>query len=259
MLVSALLALPIVGLYFATGALVLRRRRDTGVPAFAWFALFWLGVGTYGLAEAAWSLAWLAGAHGLWLGLLVLQVKIFASVSAFLGLVAYVALLVTGRRRLLRPLVAAYALLFLATETFYLWKGPIGQRVGLWGMRLDYVQTSVEPWWTMLLVALFVPPMLAALAYASLARIADDPILRRRIGLMALALLGFFGPLLLGWMSGNIPWWGLAEKGLSLLTALAGLAAMGDAARGTGTLEGKVAAHRIRREAALQARARELL
>jgi hypothetical protein len=258
-LASALLALPIVGLYGATGAMVLRRLRDTGLPAFGWFALFWIGIGTYGLAEAAWSLSWLAGAQDFRIALVVLHVKIVASVVAFLGLVAYVVLLVTGRRALLKPLVGAYVLLLVATEAFYAWKGPVGQRAGVWGMRLEYVQTSVEPWWTMLLVALFVPPMIAALAYASLARIAADPALRRRIALMALALLGFFGPLLLGWMNGNWVWWGLAEKALSLVTALAGLVAMGDAARSTASLQGRVVTHRIQQEAALRARARELL
>lgn len=260
-LASVLLALPIVGLYFAIGARVLQRRAATGSAAFGHFALFWVGIGAYGLVEAAWGALHLAGVRHLGVGLLVLHLKILFSVAAFYGLVSYVALVLTGRRRVLAALGAMYLLLFAAAETFYMWKGPVGQHAGVWGLRLDYVQTSVEPWWTLLLVGLFVPPMLAALAYASLAAVAQDDAQRRRILLTGLTFMGFFAPMLAGWMHGGWYWWGLAEKGIGLLTGLAGLTAamMPTTEEGAGSLAHLRALRRHQRDAALRVRADELV
>lgn len=258
-LASVLLALPIVGLYLAIGARVLRRRSATGSVAFGHFALFWLGIGAYGFVEAAWGALHLAGVRHLAVGLVVLHLKIFFSVAAFYGLVSYVALVLTGRRRVLVALGALYLLLFAAAETFYMWKGPVGQREGVWGIRLEYAQTAVEPWWTLLLVALLVPPMLAAFAYAGLAAVSKDRAQRRRILLTALTFLGFFAPMLAGWMNGGWYWWGLAEKGIGLLTGLAGLTAamMPTTQEDAGSLAHLRDLRRIEREAEMAARTDE--
>ncbi|HEX2021480.1 MAG TPA: hypothetical protein VHH36_02120 [Candidatus Thermoplasmatota archaeon] len=201
------------------GAKFHRRSRLEAQPVLAWFAAFWVGIGAYGLAEAAWALAYGAGATDLAVGLFVLHAKIVASVAGFASLVVYLLLVRGADRRFVGALVGAYGLVLALVETFYAWRDPIAQEPGVWGMRLEYARNSVEPWWTLLLVVLMLPPFLASLSYATLLRHARDPVVRWRIQLVSLSLFAFFLPMFLAWRVGGWPYWGLIEKGLGAVMA----------------------------------------
>lgn len=216
---SALLGLILAVAFLFVGGKIHQRSRTRRQPGLAWFAAFWVGIGTYGLAESAWAIAYLGGHDALAIGLFVLHLKIVGSVGAFAGLVAYLLTIHARDTRLISVLVGAYAIVFALTETFYSWRDPIAQEPGIWGMRLLYSQNATEPWWTMLLILLFLPPFLAALSYANLLRHTRDPALRYRIALTSWSLLLFFVPLFLGWRAGGWAWWGAIEKALSVAMA----------------------------------------
>lgn len=239
--------------YLVAGVLVARRKRALSGA----FAAFWLGIGTYAVAEAFWVLEWAYGGGSLALALLVLQVKIVSIVAAFGGLVTHLVGVYTGSRPAVRWTRFAYLLVLLLVEWTYALRQPIGVQGGEWGIRLVYANPQVEPLWTIMLATLMLPPALGAIAYLSLARVADDPRLRRRILLTGAALLLFFVPTFLAWQAGGWPWWGLTEKLLGAATALVMLGAqLGDEERRL------AAAHRAARDetrSRLAERARQLV
>lgn len=214
-LVSAVLGLLVGSGYLVVGAMIATQRRRGKTS----FAAFWLGVGAYAVAEALWVFSAMAAPPSLPVALLVLQIKIVSIVAGFAGLVTYLVSVYTGSRAATRATLLAYVLVLVFVEWVYAMRQPVGVREGVWGLQLVYAVPSVEPWWTIMLAALLLPPTLAAIAYLSLARLADEPALRRRILLTGASLLLFFVPTFLAWRAGGWPWWGLTEKTLSALTA----------------------------------------
>ena len=250
--------------YAAAGGFLLRRAHRSRQLALRLFAAFWLGVGAYAVAESAWAFSYAAGARSLTLALVVLQLKILGVTVGFAGLVAYLAFLYTGGRRAVRIALGYYVMVYAILQAHYAYRQPVGQREAMWGMRLDYANPSAEPAWTLALAMLLVPPIIAAIAYASLLRVAREPALRRRIVLTALSLLLFLTPTLLAWRAGGAWWWGPTEKALGALAAIgmfgALRAAYKDGAGATGEgLANRMATHRFARDAALRERARDLV
>lgn len=201
---------------FATAAWrTWRRARAPGATRLRSFAIFWLGSGAYVGADSLWSFAWIAGVESLLLGVIVLEMKVAAVCAAFAGLLVYL-LSIYRPGPFVPPAVAAsYLALFLALGAYYAWRSPVGAHANFASLSLDYARVAPEPVWNALLLLLFVPPIVATLAYASLLRVASHPAQRRRIALTSAALLLFFAPDLLGWIS-HWTWWDLAERALAL-------------------------------------------
>lgn len=218
-LVSSLVELPVAIAFLVVGTKFHRRGRIEGQPTLLFFAAFWVGIGGYALVESAWALSYLAGLHAMPVALFVLHMKIVASVVAFAGLVSFVLSIHGADKRVRGVVVGAYGILLALVETFYSWRDPIGQKASTWGIQLVYANNAVEPWWTLVLVLLFVPPLVAALFYAALLRITREREQRYRIALTSASLLLFFAPLLLGWRAGDWPWWGAVEKALAIAMA----------------------------------------
>lgn len=261
LLLSTAITLPLAFAYLVVGAKIHRRSRIESQPALAWFAAFWIGVGAYGMAEGAWMMAHLAGLSSWPLALFILHAKIVATVAGFGGLVVYLLAIHGVDRRRIALVVAGYAILLAALETFYSWRDPIAQEPGTWGMRLLYANNDTQPYWSVLMALMFVPPTLAALSYAALLRHADDPALRYRISLVSLSLLAFFLPAFAGWRAGGFAWWGAVEKALSATMAVGVLLALWPPRPIRDALS-RLPARSVRRaakERALLARARELL
>lgn len=185
----------------------------------AFFALFWLGVGAYGVADAAWSLAVPLLDPPLAVSLLVLHLKILAGTAGFFGLVYYLAYLYTGRRGLFWPLLALYAVVYGVTTYAYVARHALGQEVRTWGSGLTYANPG-GPVSNAAFLLLFAPPLLAALAYGALLPRASDR--RRRLRILATsgALAVFFGGLLLGWMTDLVPAWPIVERALAIAAGL---------------------------------------
>jgi hypothetical protein len=63
---------------------------------------------------------------------------------------------------------------------------------------------------------LFLPPLIATLAYTRLLAHAHEPATRYRIAMTSTSLALFFIPMFLGWRAGGFPWWGGVERALSI-------------------------------------------
>jgi hypothetical protein len=259
LLMGALATFPLAIAFLVVGGRIHRRSRLEAQPPLAFFAAFWVGVGIYGLAEAVWIAAWFAGFATLPLALFVLHLKIVASVGGFAGLVAYLLTIRGVDRRIVATIFGSYVLVLALVETFYSWRSPIGQEPGAWGMRLVYEQNATQPWWTIVLLVLFVPPLLSAVSYALLLRHVAGPAQRYRIALTSASLLLFFLPVLLSWRAGGFPWWGAVEKLLSALMAMGVVLALWPPERTRRWLATLPTVERRERDAALVRRATELV
>lgn len=188
-------------------------------PAQSFFALFWLGIGFYAIADGGWSLAVPLLAPPLALGIVILHLKILAVSAGFFGLVYYLAYLYTGRSSLVWPVLAFYVLALVVTTYSYGLRDPIGQAVGTWGSGLRYANPEGAAS-KLAFVLLFAPPLLAAIAYGALFPRLPTKAQRRRVLATSSAFAVFFGGLLLGWMTDVVPNWPLIEKGLGIAAAL---------------------------------------
>ena len=206
-------------LFLVVGALLVGRARGARSWGLAAFALFWLGVGAYGLADAAGAWAALAAWRPFPVALAMLHVKVAAVTVGFGSLVAYLVYIRSGRRGLALLALAYYALVWIALEAFYAYRDPMGVNVGTWSVSIAYAHEALQPAWNVLLVALLAPALAASVLYAGLRRHTEDPEVRQRIVLTSTALALFFGPTLLAWLVGSWAWWALAEKMLGLVTA----------------------------------------
>lgn len=223
------LTLLAAGLYVAVG-LRYRAKAHAEEHGLRAFSRFWLGLAAWGTLEAGWTL-WVAiGEPHLVASITILHAKIIAAVLSFHGLVSYLVSLHTRDPSKLGLVTAAYTAIFLLVEAFYLWRAPVGQTLESWNAQLLYGRESAS-FYAAVVVALFLPPLCAAIAYALRARTARDAAQRRRILTVSAFFAVFFGGVLVGWLAAW-PWWGFVERVLALATVAAVYMAIDPAAGG---------------------------
>ncbi|GEM_PF-2603228 len=229
-----------------------RRATTPEASALRAFAAFWLGAAAYAAADATWTLLHLAGLRTLPIDLAIQQAKLLSLCGSFAGLVCYLLVIFTGRPGARWLVGAGYVGLVGAWATYLGWRGPIGHHENEWSLVLDFARPQVAPVWAALVVLLLGPPLLAALGYASLLRLARDRDARRRVLLTSGSLVLFFVPEILVVLNGPTPTWRLVEHFLGLVAA-AGIFAATRPARG------EPDHHERARRTALDARVRELI
>lgn len=207
----------LTGLAYALVGRRFARRARTGGHALGLFSAFWFAVAFYGLTDGLWSLAVPLLDPPVAVGITILHLKTLVGSVGFFGLVYYLGYVYTGSRRLLVPLAAFYALVYVLVLHSYVAADPIGQAAHTWRSGLVYANKGglLD---TLAVVALFAPPLVASIAYARLVTKTDDPRQKRRILTISAALAAFFGGLLFGWLGGAWYWWPLVEKLLALAT-----------------------------------------
>lgn len=222
---AGLLLILTAGVLYVIAGVLVARRRHVGDPeerrALAFFALFWIAMGAWGLLDGLWGMGVVhLGLDGVALAATVLHLKVLAAVLGFLGLVYYLAYLYSGRSELLVPLAVAYVGVLAVVEWYYNMRGPTGVRPGTWGVGLVY-RNPGEPAWYLVVALLFGPPIVAAVLYANLLRVVDAPGARLRVAVISVAFATLFGSYAFSWTLGGWFWWGFAEKVLAVGANLA--------------------------------------
>lgn len=115
------------------------------------------------------------------------------------GLLFYLLFLFTSRRGIALPLALAYVLYFAFLAYFIVAGDPASVESTKWGQELEYADPieSGPIYWAAVLL-LILPPFLAAGGYLSLYWKADQPVQKRRILLVSLSILVWFGSALVG-------------------------------------------------------------
>lgn len=194
LLVSAALALgTAVGFALVGRRLAGRAPVREGRSAQTMFLLFWVS------ATVIWSVQGLSNLAAAWGAATLALHNAFDQVStpfyclAAGALLHYVLYLVTGRARLLAPILAYYLVLFFLLRWRVELANPVGVDEQGWTVAVEYATPLQSPSYT-LLVALISAPLLASiLIYGWLAtRVADAPT-RYRIALSSIGLFGWVG------------------------------------------------------------------
>jgi hypothetical protein len=190
------------------------------------------------IGQDAFVVWWYALAGATFLGAAT-NLPLFADLEAFLaltilsllvlsiglcGLLFYLVFLFTEKRSLLLPMAIGYAGFFLFLAWFILAPQPIGVESNGWGRELVYADEEAltsGPLLGLAIALLIGPQIVAALGYLSLYWKVDDPMLRRRILLVSLSILTWFGSGLIGTGSdvAESDWWQLTSRLIGLAAA----------------------------------------
>lgn len=230
LVLAAILSLVAGTVCALTGWRVLARSPDEDRAATLAYVAFWALVG---LVHALQTLVDLAGAVGLAGPALVVGVthaRLALLLFAFFGLCYHLLVVYTGRGALFLPLLGFYALTFVLIETWVAWAHPLGPQVETWRVAVAFEREPAGPLYGAVVLAVFLPPMLAACSYAMLLRRARSGLQRRRILLTSTAFGLYFIGLIAGYANVAWPTWGLLERVLGVGAGLGVLLAQRDPA-----------------------------
>lgn len=221
--VAAVLDLAVGGLFALIGwRLSLRRVSPDARLASALFATWW------------YSLAVISAGAGLRNGVVALdaadplfvqiigQVTLLALCTALWGLLYYLVYLFTGRRRLIYPITAFYALFYFSLVFLTAGFGAPEVVAHPWTTEVVYPATAGDGLIAVLLVLLLAPQIVGALAYGTLFFRLTDPTSRWRIAIVATSIVVWFGTSYLAAIFGASPdgAWPLLKRLLDTISAL---------------------------------------
>ena len=138
------------------------------------------------------------------------------------GLLFYLVFLFTARRSLLVPMAIGYAGFFVFLVWFILAGQPTDVTTTGWGRELVYAEPLEDGPLVATAIALLIgPQVIASLGYLSLYWKTDDPLLRRRILLVSLSILAWFGSSLVGTGAdvSESDWWRFTSRLIGLAAA----------------------------------------
>lgn len=208
--------------YVGLARLELRRTRETQQLASGAIALFWLALGIHLAVDSAWGIAGTFGPISPAVSETVLHLKVASGAVAFGGLVYHLVYLYSGRPGLVWLVTIYFLLAFALVEHNYVLRGPIGHEMTPFAAKHAFEQAG-GAFEDVAMVLLFLPGIVASLAYLGLGRrVRLDATRRRRHLTRALGLLGFFGSLLVGFLA-DWSWWEPAERSIALSTGLVAL------------------------------------
>src|SRR5688572_9709605 len=160
------------------------------------FVVFWYGLAAVTLFGAMMAVSGPLLDVGAMLVVTTLLVLVLC--GALAGLLHYLVFLYTSRN-LLAFILVGYGAYFVLLVAYILLNGPSGIERTRWGPELEFSH-SLEGgplYWTVLLL-LIAPPVVSAASYLSLYRLTQDPVLRRRILLVSISIIVWFGSSLVG-------------------------------------------------------------
>lgn len=188
------------------------------------FGAWWYGLGVSSLLGVVQIAAFAATAGSdpaLLTGISIISVASLC--IALWGLLYYLVVLFTNSQRWRWPLAACYAVFFAAILYLVLRLNPTGYHLEGYQLTTDQAESLQGNGFVLgFVLVLLLPQMLAALAYLSLYRKVQDPVQRRRVLLVGLSILLWFGSGFVGSLVPNAarsPWWQLGSRLFGLAAA----------------------------------------
>lgn len=220
-ILAFLLSAASAALFFLVGRTVQRRQVSAeSRSANAGFVTWWYGIAALTVVGALQALPGFPLDLRLFLVLTV--VLVFVLCAALVGLIHYLIFLYTSRRNVLAYLVVGYIAFFVVFLAFIWQSHPIGVDAERWGPAIEYERTiDSGPLYVALIAGLLGPPLVAAAAYLRLYRVVGDPMLKRRILLVSLSILVWFGSSLFGLAPGveGADWWRVSSRLIAMAAA----------------------------------------
>jgi hypothetical protein len=199
LLLGAAFAFTASAIYAYVGHRLARRPSSLhGQLAVTLFALWWYALAASTAINGIEDLLAHAGVRRLDVFVTASLVNILAVCIAMWGLLYYLLFLFTGNRSMLLPLSLFYVLYYTLLVYYVTHAAPVGLDVGEWDVALEYAHPNQGPLFTVVLVLLVAPAMLASLGYLTFLREVKDRSQRYRILVVSLSIIIWFGSALAG-------------------------------------------------------------
>ncbi len=224
LLISALFSIVTAAIYGYVAARLRQRTISSAEARFAWqlFGLWWYCLAATTLLG---SIQYLLGAFNmasLPFFVALTYVNILLICIALWGLLYYLVYLFTGSQRFLVPLTIFYVLYYLLLVYYITASGPAGVEITRWTTRLVYADPIPGLFFTLILVLLVFPQILAALAYFTLFFRMREATQRYRVLLVSWCIILWFGSSFAASLTGLSAedWWQMASRLIGLGAAL---------------------------------------
>ena len=224
LLMSALFSVVSAAIYGFVAARLSRRTISKPEVRFAWrsFGLWWYCLAATTLVSGILRLLGAFNLASLPLFVALTHVNILLICIALWGLLYYLVYLFTGSRQFLIPLTSFYIIYYVLLVYIITVSGPTDVEIGRWTTRLIYTHPVMDPFFTVLLVLLVFPQILAALAYFTLFFRLREAAQRYRILLVSWCIILWVGSAFVASAAGlsREDWWQIVSRLIGLGAAL---------------------------------------
>ena len=223
LLFSALFGLLAAGIYMYVGWRLSKRVISSSRAQLAWgsFTVWWYGLAAITLIGAFLSLFGAVGITSLPLFVTANYINLLIICLALCALLYYLIYLFTGNSRSLILLAIFYLIYYILLVYYITASTPIGVKVGRWNTTLDYHSQLTGPFFAIILILLFLPPIIGGLAYFTLYFRVSDITQKYRILLVSWSIIIWFFSILIAQVGGlaEQDWWQLVTRFIGLAAA----------------------------------------
>src|SRR3990172_31553 len=223
-LISALFSIASAAIYGYVAARLRQRTISNPDARFAWqlFGLWWYSLAATTLVGSILNLLGAFNVVSLPPFVVLTYVNILLICIALWGLLYYLVYLFTGSQRLLIPLTIFYVLYYVLLVFLITVSDPARVEITRWDTQLVYAHPITGPFFSLALVLLVFPQILASLAYFTLFFRVRDATQRYRVLLVSWCIILWFGSALVASLAGlsREDWWQIARRLIGLGAAL---------------------------------------
>ena len=224
LLISALFSVASVVIYGFVAARLGQRTISNPAARLAWrlFGFWWYSLAATTLVGGILHLLGTFNIVSLPPFVALTYVNILLICIALWGLLYYLVYLFTGRQRSLIPLAIFYVLYFVLLVYFITASDPARVEITRWTTGLVYAHPITGPFFSLLLVLLVFPQIVASLAYFTLFFRVREATQRYRVLLVSWCIILWFGSAFVASVAGlsREDWWQIVSRLIGLGAAM---------------------------------------
>ncbi len=223
-LISTLFSIASAAIYGYVAARLSQRAISNPGARFAWrsFGLWWYSLAATTLVGGILHLLGAFNIVSLPLFVALTYVNILLICIALWGLLYYLVYLFTGSQRFLIPLTIFYVLYYVLLVYSITVSDPARVEIGRWTTQLVYAHPLTGPFFSLALVLLVFPQILASLAYFTLFFHVREATQRYRVLLVSWCIILWFGSAFVASVAGlsRENWWQIVSRLIGLGAAM---------------------------------------
>lgn len=223
-LISTLFSIASAAIYGYVAARLSQRTITNPGARFAWqlFGLWWYCLAATTLVGGILHLLGMFNIVSLPPFVALTHVNLLLICIALWGLLYYLVYLFTGSQRFLIPLTIFYALYYVLLVYYITASDPARVEITRWTTRLVYAHPVTGPLFTVVLVLLVFPQILASLAYFTLFFRVREATQRYRVLLVSWCIILWFGSAFVASVAGlsREDWWQILSRLIGLGAAM---------------------------------------
>ncbi len=223
-LISALFSVVSAAIYGYVAARLRQRTISNPGARFAWqlFGLWWYSLAATTLVSGFLHLLGAFNIVSLPFFVALTHVNLLLICIALWGLLYYLVYLFTGSQRFLAPLTIFYVLYYVLLVYYITASDPARVEITRWTTQLVYARPITGPFFSLVLILLVFPQILASLAYFTLFFRVREATQRYRVLLVSWCIILWFGSAFVASVTGlsQEDWWQIVSRLIGLGAAL---------------------------------------